>query len=464
MTLWTPDLAAHPGPRYRAIADALADDISAGRLSAGTRLPTHRDLAYRLGVTVGTVTRAYAEAERRGLIGGEVGRGTFVLGSQPLPHPDPLAWHRPPEASAINMTVITPKQSGAEQAISATLAAIAASGNADQLISYAPHAGLPSHRMAAVQWMARQHRIDASPESVLLTAGAQNGMAVAISAVARAGDAVLAERMTNYGMKALAASLDLHLEGVALDAHGLIPDALDAACRRLSPKALYIVPTLQNPTATIMPQERRQEIAAICRRHGVTIVEDDVFGFLVRDPMPIHAIAPDITVYMTSLSKSMAAGLRVGYVVAPPALVTRIEAVIRALMYSAPPLVGEVAARWIQDGTADRLADSQRSEGIARQAIARAILPTPVVSGHPAAQHLWMSLPEPWRREDFLAEARRRGVIVTGADVFAVGRAPAPHGVRIGLCQPNSREEAAQGLRLLADVLSTPATATLSIV
>src|SRR5215813_10658704 len=84
MTSWTPDLSRHDGPRYRAIADAIAADFHGGQLKPGDRLPTHRDLAFRLGVTVGTVTRAYAEAQRRGLLEGHVGRGSFLAG---LPGP-----------------------------------------------------------------------------------------------------------------------------------------------------------------------------------------------------------------------------------------------------------------------------------------------------------------------------------------------------------------------------------------
>ncbi|HYH37828.1 MAG TPA: PLP-dependent aminotransferase family protein [Azospirillum sp.] len=464
MTSWTPDLSGRAGPRYRAIADALAEDVASGRLPPGTRLPTHRDLAYRLGVTVGTITRSYAEAERRGLIGGEVGRGTFVQGQQPPLAHDSLAWHRPPETSAINMTVVTPIQSGAEQAIAQTLMAIAASGSAEQLVNYAPHAGLPAHRAAAAQWLTRQHRVVAGPESVLVTSGAQNAMAVAVASITQAGDVVLTERLTNYGMRGLAATLQLHLEGVALDEHGVIPDALDAACRRLAPKALYIVPTLQNPTASVMPEARRAEIVAICRRHGVLILEDDVFGFLVRDVTPIQAMAPDITLYIGSLSKSVAAGLRVGYVVAPPALVRPIEGTIRALQYSSPPLPAEVATRWILDGYADRMAELQRTEAAARQAIARAVLPPSAVCGHPAGLHLWLTLPEPWRRDEFVAEARRRGVVITSADTFAVGRSNVPHAVRLGLCMPRTREETAQGVRILTDALASPAGAALSIV
>src|SRR5271154_7562856 len=97
ITSWTPDLSRHRGPRYRAIADALAADIASGRLATGQQLPTHRDLAYRLRVTVGTVSRAYAEAERRGLIGGEIGRGTFVL----PPRQDWLSTDRDGEAAEV---------------------------------------------------------------------------------------------------------------------------------------------------------------------------------------------------------------------------------------------------------------------------------------------------------------------------------------------------------------------------
>ena len=127
-------------------------------------------------------------------------------------------------------------------------------------------------------------------------------------------------------------------------------------------------------------------------------------------------------------------------------------------------LPAEVVARWIQDGTADRIVATQREEDLARQRLARSILPAGTIHGSSAAQHLWLVLPEPWRREDFVGEARRRGVIVTGADAFAVGRASAPHAVRVGLCMPRSRDEAARGLRALADALDAPAAAMLSIV
>ncbi|HYD30424.1 MAG TPA: aminotransferase class I/II-fold pyridoxal phosphate-dependent enzyme, partial [Azospirillaceae bacterium] len=202
----------------------------------------------------------------------------------------------------------------------------------------------------------------------------------------------------------------------------------------------------------------------IARQYGVTIVEDDAFGFLAPANRPIQTLAPDVTLYVCSLSKSIAAGLRVGYLVAPSHLVPRLEATIRALNYSFPPLMSEIASRWIQSGQADAFAAIQRDEAHARQALALEILPRLLIGGPPLGQHLWLNLPEPWRREDFVAEARERGVAVTGADAFTVGRASAPHAVRIGLCQPRSRDEVVRGLKALAAVLANPADGLRAIV
>ncbi|MBI1206936.1 MAG: aminotransferase class I/II-fold pyridoxal phosphate-dependent enzyme [Azospirillum sp.] len=465
MTSWLPQISDREGPRYRAIADALAEDVGHGRLGPGTRLPTHRDLAYQLGVTVGTITRAYAEAERRGLVGGEVGRGTFVRGApEKAPATEPF-WQPPSEPSVINLAVCLPHSPGVEQAIASAVASLAESGRLGNLLGYSPHGGLPAHRAAGAQWLARQHRAIGAPEQIVVTLGAQNAMAVAFAAIARAGDTIVTERLTYHGMKAVASTLGLQLEGVAIDEHGLIPEHFEQVCRRSAPRALYTVPTLHNPTAAISPVERRAEIVEIARHYDVTIVEDDVFGFLAPNaPPPIQTMAPDITVYLTSLSKSIAAGLRVGYLLAPLSVIPRVEAAMRALQYSAPPLLAELASRWILDGSADRFAQTQRTEALARQALARDLLPPATVGGDAAAQHLWLNLPEPWRREDFVHELRRRGVSVTGADAFVVGRVSAPHAVRLGLCMPRSREELAHGLGIIAATLDTHVGAGLMMV
>jgi DNA-binding transcriptional MocR family regulator len=451
MTIWTPDLRQRPGPRYLAIAEALADDAGAGRLRAGARLPTHRDLADRLKVTVGTVTRAYAEAARRGLVSGEVGRGTFVRApARPVAAPAP-------EPGLVDLTANLPPGGpgdGEAQALARTLARLARRKDLARLLAYPPDGGRREHRAAGAQWV-RRSGLAAPAERVLVSSGSQHGMTAVFAALFGPGDVVATEALTYPGMKTLAGLLSLRLQGLALDRHGLRPDALAAACRARPPKALYCVPTLQNPTAALMPEARRQEIAAVAREHGVLIVEDDVHGRLLERPVrPLSAFAPELSVYVTGTSKVLAPGLRVGFIVAPEALVPRIGAAIRGTTWMAAPLMAEIAALWIEDGTAEAIVARRRKEAAARQRLAVAALAGFEVGTHPAAYHLWLPLPRPWRSETFVEEARRRGVAVSPAAAFATGRGATAEAVRICLGAARDRGLLERALAVLGGLLA----------
>ena len=450
MTKWLPDLDDLAGPRYVAIADALAADISTGRLTPGARLPTHRDLAWDLKVTVGTVSRAYAEAERRGLIYGEVGRGTYVRERTPVTLPAEGGAGR----NYIDLAYNFPPLSEALPVLSDTLAEVARDGDLADLMAYQLDPGRRRHRAAAAAWMA-SFGVPAEAEDLVLTFGAQNAMLVTTMALAGPGATILTEELTYYGIKTIAAHLNLRVHGVALDEHGLIPDALDAACRSSGAKFLYCIPTLQNPTASVMPEARRRDIVAIAKRHDMTIVEDGVYGFLPEHaPPPLVALAPELTVYIASLSKFAGPGLRLGFLRASPDAVRAITTALRASSLVAPGFLAEVGARLIERGEARRLALWQRAEARRRQRAAARLLPKALVSTHPEAFHLWLELPEPWRREIFAAEARERGVGVGSAEVFAVGRGPVPHAVRLCLQASASTAEVERGLAILTDMLS----------
>lgn len=454
MTNWQPDLLASSKPRYLAIVETLAADVSAGRLKPGDRLPTHRDLAWKLKVTVGTVTRAYAEAERRGLISGEVGRGTFIRDRGADSVMPPAA---PSDADGfVDLSRNFPPTDRNDRTVADIVAQIASSGLMPELLRYQPNLGMPAHRTAAATWLARSG-MTVEPSRVAVTAGAQHAMMLAMSAVAKPGDVILTEQLTFYGMKSVAAMLSLKLHGVAMDSEGLMPDALDAACRQLNPKALYCIPTLQNPTAAMMPAERRAAIAEICRRNNVVIVEDDIYSFLPdRTPPPLASFAPDHSIFVTSLSKCAGPGLRIGFLAAAPALIERIGTGLRASMWMAPPLMAEVAARLIRDGGLDRLVAWQRREATRRQDIARETLGNAHYDSHPRGFHIWLHLPEPWRREEFTAEARRRGLGVAPAEVFAVGRAPVPHAARICLSAATDHGQLRRALEIVASLSSSP--------
>jgi DNA-binding transcriptional MocR family regulator len=249
-----------------------------------------------------------------------------------------------------------------------------------------------------------------------------------------------------------------------MDEQGLVPDALEAACRAAPVRALYTMPTLHNPTTATMPVARRQALAEVAQRHAVSLIEDDVYGFLLDEPLPpLTHYAPQHGIFITSTSKSLIPALRIGYVHAPQAKIEPIAAAVRATVYSAPPLMARIVARWVADGTAQRLAAEKRSETRTRNRRAREILSGVEVTGDPAAAHLWLTLPEPWRADDFAAAARRCGVGIVPAAAFAVTRQP-PNAVRICLGAQTTAERVERGIARLVALLATSPDRYLSVV
>ena len=449
MTIWRPVLFERGGPRYLAIAEALGEAIASGALLPGSRLPTHRELAEQLGVTVGTVSRAYGEAARRGLVSGEVGRGTFVRGgavdesAEDREETIDLAQNHPPGP------VSRPERA----ALGSSLASIVGRADFGRLLAYPAAGGNPEDREAGAEWVARAG-VSAAADRVLVCTGSQHGLTVVLATLLRPGDLLLTEALTYAGLKSVVGLLHLKVAGLPIDRHGLRPDALEQACRKGNARALYVIPTHHNPTTAIMPLERRQEIAAIAERYGVAIVEDDVHGLLPESrPVPLAALAPERTCFLTSTSKTLAPGLRIAYVLAPAPLVPRLTDSLRATTWAVAPLTAAVASSWIVSGTADSILAERRREARARQSLAREALAGADFDAQPEAYYLWLRLPEPWRRDTFAAVLRARGVALTSAEAFAVGRDPAPHAVRLCLGAVRSRDALRRGLGLVADVL-----------
>jgi len=458
MTFWKPDLGELSGPRYMAIADAIARDIASGVLPDGTQLPTHRDLAEYLGVTVGTVTRGYGEAERRGLIVGEVGRGTFVRAAAERPgfHWPDAARERG-AAGVVDMSLALPwlPPDGEEgRLMAATLAEIAAGGRPlDELMTYNPATALRRHREIAARWIGAQGH-DVDPGQIVVTNGAQHAIIVILAALLQPGDTLLTAELTYPGVKAVAQMLGLQARGVALDEEGIVPEALDAACREQPARALYVVPTVQNPTGVTMSEERRRRIAEVAAGHGLLILEDEIHVAMRQEPItPIACFAPERTLHITTLCKWATFGLRVGFVAAPEALVERIRSAVRSSLWMTAPLMVEVAARWIEDGTAERLARRKLQELEARYRIVEEVLGSADYDINPRSLHIWLRLPDGVRSDEFVDRARQRGVRVAGAEAFAVGR-EVPAAVRVAIAAVPERDELRRGLEILAELLA----------
>jgi DNA-binding transcriptional MocR family regulator len=437
------------GPVYLAIADAIAGAIGSGELPESTRLPPQRTLAKHLGIDFTTVSRAYAEAQRRGLVTGKVGQGTFVQRA------------RPPAASAaatglidLSMTLPPPfEDAGLIKRMWRGISGLEETGGLDLLLRYQPAGGATADRVAGVRWLSKRMP-GLTLERVLVSPGTQSAMLAVICLLAAPGETVLTEAITYPGFRSLAGHLHLRLRGLPMDREGLDPDALDAACRQDNPKALYCTPTQHNPTTATMSAARREAVVAVARRHGIPIVEDDSYGALPTNaPPPLAALAPELTYCLGGLAKTVSPALRIAYLVSPDTrAAARVVGAIRATATMASPLTAAIATRWIQDGTADAVLTAIREETRARQAIAARILPPEAMMTHPEAHHLWLNLAKPWTRGEFASRLSSAGVGIVTSDAFALTQPT--EAVRIGLGAPATRSALAEALQIVADLLN----------
>lgn len=482
--LWQPDLTDRDRPLYLAIADAIADDVRDGRLAVGQRMPPQRTLADRLGLDLTTVSRAYGEARRRGLLDARVGQGTFVR-RQDAPVPGParrLTVAPVPNAipAVIDMTMNQPPLPDAPELLDRVRRGIELAVrqiDPQSLLRY-PDSGAGAtdeDRAAGARWLAKRQPDPAGGSDAEETAdriatrtvvcpGTQGALLALLSMLARPGDTVCTEALTYPGFKAIARQLGLRVIGIPMDGRGLDPDALRAAVTAHAPKALYCTPTLHNPTTATLPAERREAIAAIARDHGFPIIEDDIYGVLPQDaPPPIAAFAPDVTFHVVGLAKCVAPGLRIAYVAAPDGRqAIRLASALRATMLGTPPILAAVATEWIGDGTAEQLLSAIRAEARVRQGMARDLLPATAMTAHPDGFHLWLTLPPSWTRGEFASHLRTRGIAAAVSDTFLVPGpdlvsgfqpGPAPEALRICLGAPPARADCRRMLETLADTL-----------
>jgi DNA-binding transcriptional MocR family regulator len=445
MTIRIPPRGQRSGPIYQSIADQIGREIETGHLRPGSRLPTQRSLAKSLGVTLTTVTRAYDEAQRRGLLTGEVGRGTFVR---------PATFElEGTDHGVLNLATNALLPLPYSEELADRLAAAIPRSAAARVFAYQPNAGARHNRAAGSAWIAGTG-LDAPVDRIVLTCGGQHAILLSLMAVANPGDEILVEEFTYPGITDLAAHLHLRLRTVALDKDGIRPDALDEACRTGKPAALYCMASFQNPTASLMPETRRREIADIAIRHQLTVIEDDVYGFLATGTKPLSSLLPEPqSFFITSTSKSIAPGIRIGYLLAPSGMIEKLSLAVLRTMVNAPPAMAELATSLITEGVAGRIVEWKRKEIAARQEIAVRVLQDLKLQTHPQSPHLWVHLPAPWQAEEFVTRARHRGIQLTGADCFAVGHETDVQAIRIALGPPPTRAALEDGLTELVRIL-----------
>ena len=441
---WLSRVERPRGPLYAAILQALETAIRTGELQPGDRLPPQRRVAEILGVDITTVTRAYSVATEKGLIKGAVGRGTFV-GARAVDD-DPgridLSMNLPPPPAGLSLAAM----------LRETTSDILQRSDTARLMSYHPGVGSWGQRTAATAWLAPVLG-DVEPERVMVTSGAQTVLAAVLNAIGPPGTKIVVEPLTYPGLKQVAARLGVELLACPADEEGLLPDELERICCEQGAAAVYIVPTMQNPTAITTTEGRRADIAKVAQAQDLWIIEDDPYSRLLPTPLPaLASLAPHKTFYVATLSKCLSPGLRIAYLVCPPGEVAATVANnLRALSLMPSPLMAAVVTSWIREGSAEQLLSAVRQEACARRKIARQVLPQATAASENSI-HVWLDLPPAWPAESLREAAQARSLSIVPTEAFAVGHEHR-NGVRISLGGPETTQVLGAALQSLAELI-----------
>jgi len=449
--LWRPDISDPSTPTYLALANAIARDLSTGRLRPGDRLPSQRMLAAALGVNFTTVSRGYREAHRRGLLEARVGSGSHVA------HPrggTPARFRRRDLSDRTMNQAPEPDDPALHQRMREIWHEI--SGDLGALMRYQSPGGSAEDKAAALRWLSRRG-VEAGSEQVIISPGTHALMLAILRTIAKPGDTICSEDITYPGIIAICDHLGLRLSGLPSDAFGIDPQALADAASGGSVRALYINPTIRNPTTETVRTQRRAELVDVARRFGLEILEDDPYALFASDPPPpIAMLAPELTYHIVGLSKCLGAGLRVAYAVMPSgASAEKIGAQLKTEIVMASPLTTTLATRWIETGVADDMLEQLRTESRFRQRLAAEILPAEVMTADPEGFHMWIRPPKPWTRQRIVDWMRGHALGAVASDAFAVGRKP-PEALRLCLGGAATRAETQRALTFLVDAFNNP--------
>ena len=461
VTNWLPDISSRQGPLYLRIADCAEADIKAGKLAAQAKLPPQRDLAYDLGVTIGTITRAYALLRERGLVSGEVGRGTYVqpgLAANENRTADPITVNfggtrlMSPPPGKLRFDTTAAADVGQSAMIGRLMMEIATS-HPGEIASYT--------RVLSSDWQEAGRRWlstgtwSPEPVSVIPQLGVHAAITAIIAAVSGPGDRIVSEHLTYSQVARSALLTGRQIALVDSDQDGVVPEDFERVCAREHPKAAFLIPSGQNPTLAVIPEARRREIADIARKHNVWLIEDYIYGGMIADDIPLFAqIAPDRTFHVNGLSKSVAAGVRGAWVACPAHFSQRVRVTQKLVTGGLPFVLAELAARLVLSGAADRIRAKVIEEITAREAVARRIFSGFSFRSHPHMPFLWLKLPEPWLSGTFKQAAFNEGVLVDDEDEFKSGRSDQVyHRVRVAFSEGVGRGAIEDGMNILRRLL-----------
>lgn len=449
--MWNPKIIDTDKILYIAIADAIERDIQLGILKPNEKMPPQRSLAKTIGVNLTTISRAYNEAQKRGLISGAVGNGTYVL------HPDKSNNALPEilknDEEIIELGLVgSIKVNGYDP--SKLLKAIADDSALYSLLDYVPSQGLPTHRSAAARWI-KQYGLEADADQIVICAGAMHAMNCCLLGLFEPGDRIAVDALTFTGFKNAAQLSHMKLEPIAMDSEGMLPENLESMCKKHQIKGIYLMPNMQNPTATVMSAGRKQAIAEIILRYGLILIEDDIYNFTnLEDRTALSSLVPDQGIFICGISKVFFPGLRIAYTVVPKRFLHKFTQTVTNTVWMAPTISAELVTRIIESGTAEEMIRKKRQVIARRLQLAKDALNGFSFQAAENSVFLWLTLPEGWSCADFENTALLNRVRVISAYKFYVGSQLPPNAVRVSLGSVKDDAQLIRGLNILHRILN----------
>lgn len=446
---WKPSLSRSGQPLYLTLAEQLQRDIAEGVLLPGTKLPPQRELADYLDINVSTVTRAFKLCSNKGLLSSVTGSGTFVsydVNTSTLVTPSVI------DTLHIELGSMMPETLPQQEAAS-LLQKMLAESESCNLFQYS-YQEERRHKEAAAHLLTRLGLSVTDPHSILFANGGQNAIAAIFAGLFRPGDKIGVDPLIYPGAKGAAKLFGIHLIPIRQENGEMSREGLSAVCKNDGVKGLYIMPDFQNPTNHTMSSACRHMIAETAREWDLLIIEDAINSLLAaKPPTPVAALAPERTIFLLSLSKTILPALRLAYLQAPERWAKSLEQTLYHLNLSQSALLLELATRLVLSGKLESLLANRRAGSIRRNRLADKILKGYTLLGSAECLSRWLLLPGSVTGQDFEAMALQKGVSVYGCHRFAVGKEPPAPAARIAVCVPNTLEELERGLLILKGLL-----------
>ena len=454
---WKPDLSNIKGPLYKALANLLEEDIRNGVLKPGDKLPPQRELADFLDLNLSTISRTFKLCEQKGLISGEIGKGTYISSDANVNSTllDPAK-----VKNLIEMGATHPTRAQNKYVIK-FIENMLCQPDSDKYLEYSSPCGTLAQRGIGVKWL-KEVNLNTTEDNILLASGAQNALCSILSSLFQPGDRIGTDPLTYSGIKTLSKMLGIQLVPIMQETNEMSPLALRNYCKNNELKGIYLIPDHQNPTTHSMSLKTRKEIAEIAKEYNIIIIEDGINTILSGNHnIPIAALAPHQTIYISSTSKALCAGLRVSFIAVPPIHKKTLELALYNINMMVSPFSAEIVCQLISSPVGDKIVKERKEMVIERNNLTDSILNGFDLLGDKYCSFRWLLLPEGWNGKVFETCAKNAGVQVYCGERFAVGNSPVPAAVRLSIVAPKDLNELKIGLNIIKSILRQEDTFTM---